>query len=106
MGKNMAIEKVQIRIKGMGSFCANPHIRNVGWQGSVCRNSGQVVEVGTEGQALPMEALQVYVDNPGVRGRAHVQNYGWLPDQYASSVMELGTTGQVRNLESIEMWIV
>ncbi|MFD7324812.1 hypothetical protein ACFV9D_27620 [Streptomyces sp. NPDC059875] len=47
----------------------------------------------------------ISTDYLSVHGRGHAQNYGWLPDQYAAPTMRLGTQGQARNLEAIEMWI-
>ncbi|MFB7837170.1 hypothetical protein [Streptomyces sp. NPDC056056] len=106
-GQNKAIERMRITISGLGRFCASAHIRNIGdGQGERCANSGQTVTVGTEGMALPMEELMVWTDSLGaLHGRAHVQNVGWKDPVVAFPTMWLGTRGQARNLEAIEMWI-
>ncbi|WP_424215729.1 hypothetical protein ACN20G_26575 (plasmid) [Streptomyces sp. BI20] len=107
VGHNKAIEKVWITMRDNGEFCAQAHIRNVGWQNQDCESAGGYVEVGTVGAALPMEALSVWTRNGGgmLSGQAHVQDHGWLPRTAWGYGSQFGTTGQGKNLEAIRLWV-
>ncbi|MFE7761783.1 hypothetical protein [Streptomyces sp. NPDC057438] len=63
-----------------------------------------LMAVGTVGQARPMEAIMIGVSSGAVKGRAHVQNIGWLAPQ-SDAIITLGTTRETRNLEAIRIWL-
>lgn len=68
------------------------HVQNVGWQ------DPSNVEIGTTGQSLRLEAIQLVDPVANIRG--HVQNLGWLGWTDAGVV---GTTGQSLRLEAIQV---
>ncbi|MDX3521294.1 hypothetical protein [Streptomyces scabiei] len=104
-GQSRAMEALEVAVGGAGEFCVNAHLRNIGWQAEAyCANDGGTVRVGTVGQARPMEAVMIGVSSGAVKGRAHVQNIGWLAPQ-DDAVITLGTTAQTRNLEAVRIWL-
>ncbi|MFF3934602.1 hypothetical protein [Streptomyces phaeofaciens] len=102
-GRNQPIEAMEITISGFGDFCAKSHRRDLGWEGLECVSSGEVIQVGEPGRSMRLEAVEIHTASPGVHGRAHVQNKGWL-NPVAGHVFTLGTTGEARNLEAVEIW--
>ena len=84
------------------SISYNAHVQNLGWQGD--RTSGSV---GTERQALRMEALRIHLETGGYQGglqmQAHVQDVGWTAVQHQDGM--LGTTGKGRRLESVKLML-
>lgn len=92
---------------------ANAHVQNVGWQGSTSDDStwqtaqdasGNDVTIGTVGQSLRLEALQLDlsgVSKGGVRYKVHVQNVGWM--DWVSDGAVAGTTGQGLRLEALRI---
>ena len=75
------------------------HIQNIGWTSWV----------GSTGQGWNLEAVRIYQINANVRcGRAHVAELGWLTSRCTTGVgtsITLGTTGQNRALEALELWV-
>lgn len=104
-GVSAPIEALEIQVWGLGSFCAKAHLRNTGDEFDECVGSGQVIRVGDEGKSIRIEQVSVRPDHPGLHGRAHVQNKGWL-DPDAGYEILLGTKSEALNLEAVEMWIV
>ncbi|MGV9264956.1 hypothetical protein ACWDRR_09865 [Kitasatospora sp. NPDC003701] len=109
VGQNRAIEGMTISISGMGSFCADAHSRNLGWIGGAdpshdqCVGDGEYLFIGTRGQNRPMEALRVRIPNwLYVSGIAHMQNVGW-GDWVSFHHIEIGSTGEARNLEAVAL---
>ena len=81
------------------------HIENYGWVDYPVLNSG--VMLGTEGQALRLEAVQLYLNNmPGfvLQYRAHIQNIGWTG--WLNQGELGGTEGQALRLEALQFRIV
>lgn len=81
------------------SVVYSAHIQNIGDQTK--KRNGEVV--GTTGQALRMEALEINIPKmPGcVEYRGHVQNIGWMDGVEAGKVA--GTKGQSLRLEAVEI---
>ncbi|MEU0404940.1 hypothetical protein ABZ318_32960 [Streptomyces sp. NPDC006197] len=103
-GQNTPIEALEIQIWGLGTFCADAHLRDFGDQAPQCASDGQVIRVGTTGEARPMEQVSIRPSYLGLWGRAHVQNVGWeKPD--SGSEIEIGEAGKALNLEAVELWI-
>jgi uncharacterized protein YjdB len=98
------MEALQIRVPAGSVFCANAYIENNGWQGLKCAN-GETITVGTSGQSLRMEALQLY--NTGlVCANVHVQNIGWQGARCATGGwITVGTTGQSLRMEAIRLTV-
>ena len=75
------------------------HVRDIGWQNWT---SGLA---GTTGRGLPVEALQVRIENPkvsgGVRVQAHVMNIGWMDPVEDSQTA--GTTGRALQVEAVRI---
>ena len=75
------------------------HVRNIGWQGWTSGTAG------TTGRALPIEALQINVQNAKVSGglsvQAHVMNKGWMDPVGAGKTA--GTTGQALQVEAVRI---
>ncbi|MCX4546721.1 hypothetical protein [Streptomyces sp. NBC_01565] len=107
VGENRAIEALDIQIWGRGYFCADAHIRNVGWQDPMgkCMPSGQVKRVGTVGQALPMEAVRINLSYGSLEAVAQVQDRGWI-GPWRGDYITVGTTGEAKNLELITLKLI
>ncbi|WP_141746889.1 hypothetical protein [Streptomyces agglomeratus] len=107
VGENRAIEAMDIQVWGRGYFCADAHIRNVGWQAPYgdCVASGQVKRVGTVGQALPMEAVRITLSYGSLEGIGHVQDIGWI-GPFRGDHITVGTTGQGKNLELVTLKVI
>ncbi|MEV6393506.1 hypothetical protein AB0M39_01755 [Streptomyces sp. NPDC051907] len=107
VGENRAIEAMEIQVWGRGYFCANAHIRNVGWETphGECVASGQVKRVGTVGQAQPMEAVSVTLSYGSLEGIGQVQDIGWI-GPFRGTRVEVGTTGKGKNLELVTLKII
>ncbi|MCL1948572.1 MAG: N-acetylmuramoyl-L-alanine amidase [Turicibacter sp.] len=76
------------------------HVQNIGWQGWV--SNGQAM--GTNGQALRMEAINIEIDSHlsgGIEYRSHVQDIGW--QGWVSNGALSGTSGQLRRVEAIQV---
>ncbi|MEV7559207.1 hypothetical protein [Streptomyces sp. NPDC089795] len=112
VGRGKAIEALQIKVWGGGEVCARAHMRNTGWESNpMCREDGDVIEVGDWGHARTMEAVQIWFRDPwpGVNARlhgwGHIQNRGWVYKQPANAVL-LGTEGQALRLEAVSLGTV
>ncbi len=76
------------------------HVQDIGWQDYV--TDGR--QAGTTGRNLPMEALEVSVQDIadlGIEYRAHVQDLGWL--DMVSDGATAGTVGKVKKMEAVQM---
>jgi hypothetical protein len=102
--------------------CYRAHVQNVGWQAEVC--DGNLA--GTVNQGLRMEAFQIRLQSKGpyqhVQYRGHVEGIGWQPfitdGQTCSSnagcptnlcvggTCAVGTTGQSRRLEAVQIQLL
>ena len=72
------------------------HVQNLGW------GDPNPDFVGTTGQSLRLEAIQVQGRFAPVWCQAHVQNLGWLPLVRDGEVC--GTTGRALRLEAVRLW--
>ncbi|MFJ7912035.1 hypothetical protein [Kitasatospora sp. NPDC096204] len=54
-----AIEALRFISFGMSGLCARAHVATVGWQLWVCVRDNVTLEVGTTGQSLAIEAVEV-----------------------------------------------
>jgi uncharacterized protein YjdB len=100
VGQSLRMEAISIITHGTGGICANAHIQNIGWQGRKCAKDGGEVTVGSTGQSLRMEALELSPGTGTICANAHVQNIGWQGKKCGSSIT-VGTIGQSLRLEAI-----
>ena len=87
-------------------ICARGHIENVGWQPWACSLHGQRLTVGTLGQSLRLEAVEIStVGAGGVCLNAHEQDTGWQGQtcQVDGAIATAGTTGQSRRMEAFQI---
>jgi uncharacterized protein YjdB len=104
-GQSLRLEAVQIIAHETGGLtCAQAHVQDIGWQGEKpqCVEDGSVLEIGTVGKGLRVEAILFGSTVLRTCAEGHVQNLGWLgqncqPAEYASIV---GTEGQGLRLEA------
>ncbi|WP_233288863.1 hypothetical protein [Kitasatospora sp. MBT63] len=101
-GLGDSIQAVRMSARGAGGLWVRAHVQNIGWQPWQYAADGQQVQVGTTGQGLRLEALEVRVGSGTVAGRGHVQDVGWTAPVRGTSIV-LGTTGQSRRLEAISL---
>lgn len=77
------------------------HVHNVGWQSYV---EGEK-QAGTTGRSLPIEALQIKIENSSYEGKieycTHVSNIGWQP--YVEGGKQAGTTGRTLSVEAMKI---
>ena len=76
------------------------HCQNIGWQNWVTNGNLS----GTEGQGIPMEALQIKLTSGGasmIEYCAHVTNIGW--QKWVDSGKTAGTTGQALPMQAIKI---
>lgn len=77
------------------------HVQNKGWLDIVSDG----VLSGTVGQALRIEAIQIFLENApyagGISYKTHVENYGWLNDMSDGGTS--GTTGESKRVEAIQI---
>ena len=87
-------------------ICARGHVENAGWQPWACAPHGQRLTVGTVGQSLRLEAIEVYtLGGGGVCLNAHEQDAGWQQQicQADGATVTAGTTGQSRRMEALQI---
>ncbi|WP_432020944.1 discoidin domain-containing protein [Streptomyces sp. 1222.5] len=101
-GLSDSIEALRLTAHGSGGIRVHAHVQNIGWQPWQYAADGKQVEVGTTGQNLRLEALEIEVLSGIVGGRAHVQNVGWQP-LTASSKILIGTVGQSLRMEAVAL---
>lgn len=79
-------------------FFKNAHVQGQGWQGRTTASA-----IGTTGQSLRLEAIQLSFENMGtsISYQAHVQNIGW--QKKVSNGATAGTTGQGLRMEAIQI---
>lgn len=83
------------------------HVRNKGWMkvGNIKPTDEKVTTIGTTGEALPMEAIVVSLNDVnlkknGIQYRAHVRNIGW--QEWTNSGYVAGTTGKALSIETLQ----
>lgn len=83
------------------------HVRNKGWMkvGNIKPTDEKVTTIGTTGEALPMEAIVVSLNDVnlkknGIQYRAHVRNIGW--QEWTNSGYVAGTTGKALSIENLQ----
>ncbi|WP_084713096.1 hypothetical protein [Streptacidiphilus rugosus] len=99
-GLSDSIEALRLTARGAGGMWVHAQVENIGWQPWQYVADGQQVEVGTTGQNLRLEALEIQVGSGTITGRAHVQNVGWQPSATSSRIM-IGTVGQSLRMEAV-----
>ncbi|WP_439662314.1 hypothetical protein ACSHWB_13160 [Lentzea sp. HUAS TT2] len=107
-GRDLRLEAIQIIATGTGGLtCADAHVQNIGWQGERCVQDGLVLEVGTSGQSLRVEALFVGSTVLPTCAEGHVQFVGWQgPNcQPVGFGPIVGTEGQGLRLEAVRATI-
>lgn len=92
-GKSLRLEAIRINIKGF-EF-ADLHIANVGWKRFT---SG---DMGTTGKGLAIEDIILKI--PGYEFRVHMANIGWTTWTSCDGKSSLGSVGQSRRLEAIQI---
>ncbi len=95
--ENPSIDISQIRMQ------VRAHVQNIGWMDPVSGGT-----VGTTGQGLPIESVEVTVTDPtgqsGAVGEAYVQEVGWQGQQGVNQAV--GTTGQGLAIEALRFHLV
>jgi uncharacterized protein YjdB len=111
-GQALRMEGLWIMVSGAGTWCAQGHVQNIGWQPMRCAGDGGTMFVGTLGQPGPqpfqlykgtglrLEAVRLTVSSGTITAQAHVQNIGWQDPQTGTDVT-VGTTGQALRMEAI-----
>ncbi|GEM_PF-3191043 len=106
-GLGWPLEAVSIRTTGTLKICGRAHVQDRGWLPWFCANpNGQQIVLGTVGQALQLEALQLYSTTHRLSAEAHVSNVGWQGARTNSQVgttLFVGTTGQGRAIEALRL---
>lgn len=94
---NSCIDKSQFNLS------LSTHVSNLGWTESV--NGGVS---GTTGQSLPVEAIDLQVNDPlgtsAIVGQAYVSGSGW--QDWSAPNTAIGTTGQALSVEAINYQLV
>ena len=110
-GRALRMEALEIDVRGLpagSTFAGRWHVQNVGWQGANADGTGYrdpvngILDVGTTGQGLRLEAVQFNASVPGYTlwYRVHVANIGWM--DWVSSGTVAGTTGKSLAIEAIQ----
>ncbi|MFD6799383.1 hypothetical protein [Streptomyces cyaneofuscatus] len=92
---------------GQGSACYTAHVAGNGWDANWSCN-GNVV--GTWGKNKALEALGVSIGGVGrYCVNAHLRDYGWQGERCSDGIgaihsVTVGTTGQNRPIEALEIW--
>lgn len=117
MGESRRVESFNVGLTDFGSLGAlsaskgqiqaNAHVQSKGWMGWSA--AGNNVTVGTTGQGLRMEAIQLKIAGPlaakyKLQYRAHVSKKGWLA--WAADGATAGTTGQGLPIEALQVRLV
>ena len=99
MGQGLRLEALRFATSGQ---TVRAHVQNIGWQ----NYSTGATTIGTTGQGLRMEAIQIKSTVAGetIRCQAHVENIGWMPEVGDGQVC--GTTGQGLRLEAVRFRVV
>ncbi|MFJ2861320.1 hypothetical protein [Kitasatospora sp. NPDC087314] len=100
-GQAKQVEALNFATSGTGGLCARAHVTNVGWQAWACVADGQDLYIGTTGQNLAIEAVELKVGTGTVSANAHVRDVGWQ-GWVTSSYIQVGTTGQSHPIEAIQ----
>jgi len=114
MGQGLPIEAINFNTHSGVQLCLRAHVQNIGWQkigpngdGWQCaRSGGPDVTVGTTGQGLQIEALQIKSSTHRIDAFGHQAQTGDLPLIYTKSptnVIMLGSVSQGRGLEYVEL---
>ncbi|MEU0877582.1 hypothetical protein ABZ345_03200 [Lentzea sp. NPDC005914] len=108
-GQNLRLEAIQIIARETGGLtCAQAHVQDIGWQGGEgegqqCVEDGSVIEIGTVGRGLRIEAIFFGSTVLRTCSEAHVQEIGWMGQncQAAGFGAIVGTTGKGLRLEAV-----
>ena len=86
---------------------ARGHVTNIGWMPYQQANTPTIIEIGTTGKNLPLEAVQIslldFIPECSIEYQVHARNKGWMPVVKDGQVG--GTVGEVRALEAISICI-
>lgn len=86
---------------GLVGLTYRGHVQNIGWQSY---ENGPAT-AGTSGQALRVEALQIYLNSGrysgGIQYQAHVQNIGW--QSWKGNGAIAGTSGRGLRVEALKV---
>ncbi|MFJ8043310.1 hypothetical protein ACIRBX_22725 [Kitasatospora sp. NPDC096147] len=95
-----AIEALRFVPFNMSGLCARAHVATIGWQPWVCVRDNVTLEIGTTGQSLALEAVEVQTQSGSVVLNAHLSGYGWQGQRAGARVL-VGTTGESRAIEAL-----
>lgn len=108
-GQGLRVEALRLNLydfpephenRSPAEVCYRAHVQNVGWQAPVC---GNWQEVGTTGQSLRMEAVEIWLRNApadmGICYQAWVEGIGW--QGRVCNGQTAGTTGQSLRMEGL-----
>lgn len=111
-GRSLRVEAIQIIARNTaGLTCAQAHVQDIGWQGGEgneqCVEDGSVLEIGTVGRSLRIEAILVGSTVLRTCAEAHVESLGWLGQncQEAGFGPIVGTQGQSLRMEAVRATI-
>lgn len=99
------LEEAQADANKLPRLQYQAHVRNKGWMkvGNIKPTDEKATTIGTTGEALPMEALVLSlndVENSSIQYRAHVRNIGW--QEWTNSGYIAGTTGKALSIENLQ----
>lgn len=105
-GKGLRLEALEYNPKGF-TLDAEAHIQNMGW---VKQKNNRI---GTTGKGLRMEAIKFIPKGlpagKKLMGRVHIQDEdgdGWTPWTVCDGVVTLGTAGEGKRIEAIQLKVV
>src|SRR5262249_47990159 len=108
-GRSLRMEALRIKTLGVGGICAQAHVEQNGWHPVKCGKDLEVIEVGTTGQSLRMEALSLSRNVSSgwqrVCANAHLQSIGWQGWRCGVDGVVVGTTGESRRMEAVMILI-
>ena len=107
-GQGLRLEAVKVVQLQNKVVCLKAHVSSIGWQGDQCTSGkGTSITIGTTGQGLAIEAIEVW--RPGntyaIAARVHIQNIGDKGVSVGKGIggFTVGTTGQGLRLEWFEL---
>lgn len=103
IGQGRAIEALKFLTYDMEGLCARAHVSTIGWQPWICAGDHVPFQIGTTGQSLAIEAIEIQTQNGSVAVNAHLSNYGWQGTRSGGRVL-VGTTGENRAIEAITIY--
>lgn len=99
-GEGRAVEALNFVTMGMSGLCARAHVATVGWQPWVCVKDNRTLSIGTTGQSLAIEAVEIQTQSGGVTADAYLTGIGWQGPRFGARVT-VGTTGESRPVEAV-----